>query len=52
MKKVMIAVMALVFNTMMISCTAESIAETDELLNIQATEGDDEDVDPEREEGE
>lgn len=36
--------MALVFNTMMISCTTESLAEADELLNIQSTEGDDEDV--------
>ena len=48
MKKVMIAVMALVFNTMMISCSTESIAETDELLNIQATEGDDGEVEPGR----
>jgi len=41
MKKVFIAVMALVFNTIMTSCTTESLAEADELLNIQATEGDD-----------
>ncbi len=42
----MIAVMALVFNTMMISCTTESLAETDELLNIQSTEGDDSNTPP------
>ena len=36
--------MVLVFNIMMISCTTESIAETDELLNMQATEGDDGDT--------
>ena len=52
MKKVMIAVMALVFNMFLFSCTAESIAETDELFNIQATEGDDGNTPPPPPDGE
>ncbi|WP_291871691.1 hypothetical protein [Maribacter sp.] len=46
MKKVMIAVMALVFNTFLFSCTSDSIADTDTLYETQATEGDDGDVPP------
>lgn len=38
--------MAIVFNMFLFSCTAESIAETDELLNVQATEGDDGNIPP------
>ncbi|WP_339708452.1 hypothetical protein [uncultured Kriegella sp.] len=45
MKKVIIAVMALVFNTFLFSCTDDSIAESDTLYETQATEGDDGDVD-------
>lgn len=41
MKKVMIAVMALVFNTFLLSCTSDSIANTDPLYETEATEGDD-----------
>lgn len=37
----MIAVMALVFNMFLFSCSDESIAETDTLYETQATEGDD-----------
>ncbi|MFS4469573.1 hypothetical protein [Maribacter sp. 2210JD10-5] len=44
MKKVMIAVMALVFNMFLFSCSKDSIAETDTLYETQATEGDDGDV--------
>ncbi len=42
----MIAVMAIVFNMFLFSCTTESIAETDALYETQATEGDDGDVPP------
>ena len=41
MKRIFIAVMALVFNTFLFSCTSDTIAETDGLDNTQATEGDD-----------
>jgi len=41
MKRILIAVMALVMNTFLFSCTSDSIAETDNLYNTQATEGDD-----------
>ncbi|WP_425236986.1 hypothetical protein [Ulvibacterium sp.] len=41
MKRIFIAMMALVFNTFLFSCTSDSIAETDSLYNTQATEGDD-----------
>lgn len=48
MKRIIIAVMALVFNTFLFSCTTDSIAETDSLYDIQATEGDDEQVEDDR----
>ncbi|WP_176801388.1 hypothetical protein [Kriegella aquimaris] len=51
MKKVIIAVMALVFNTFLFSCTDDSIAESDSLYETQATEGDDGDVDDGRGDG-
>ncbi|WP_180272273.1 hypothetical protein [Maribacter sp. 4U21] len=41
MKKVIIAVMALVFNMFLISCTDDTIAEVDGLYKVNATEGDD-----------
>ncbi|WP_282160696.1 hypothetical protein [Ulvibacterium marinum] len=41
MKKVLLAVMALILNTFLFSCTSDSIAETDSLYKTQATEGDD-----------
>jgi hypothetical protein len=41
MKRIFIAVMALVFNTFLFSCTNDSIAETDSLYKTQSTEGDD-----------
>ncbi|MEP3211165.1 MAG: hypothetical protein ABJN95_18400 [Maribacter sp.] len=44
MKRIFIAVMALVFNTFLFSCTKDTIAETDTLYETQATEGDDGDV--------
>ncbi|WP_171037053.1 hypothetical protein [Maribacter algarum] len=46
MKKVMLAIMALVLNMSLFSCTTDSIAETDTLYETQSTEGDDGDVDP------
>ncbi len=44
MRRIFIAVMALVFNTFLFSCTNEPIAETDHLYETQATEGDDGEV--------
>jgi len=41
MKKVTIALLALVFNMFLFSCSEDSIAETDTLYETQATEGDD-----------
>lgn len=41
MKKVIIAVMVLAFNSLMLSCTTDSVAEIDSLYDMQATEGDD-----------
>lgn len=49
MKKVMIAVMALVFNMFLFSCDKESVTESETLYETQATEGDDGQVKPERE---
>ena len=46
MKRIFIAVMALVFNTFLFSCTKDAIAETDTLYEIQATEGDDGQIKP------
>ncbi|GAA3644483.1 hypothetical protein [Flavivirga jejuensis] len=46
MKKVTIALMALVLSTSLFSCTGESISETDDLYDTHATEGDDEQVKP------
>lgn len=48
MKRIFIAVMALVFNTFLFSCSKDSTAETDTLYETQATEGDDGDVEPGR----
>lgn len=45
MKKITIAVMALVFNTFLFSCNTDSVEEIDAAYETQATEGDDEDVD-------
>ncbi|MFS4445382.1 hypothetical protein [Maribacter sp. 2307UL18-2] len=45
MKKVFLALMALVLNVSLISCTSDSIAENDSLYDTQATEGDDGDTD-------
>ncbi|UZO81543.1 hypothetical protein NBT05_03485 [Aquimarina sp. ERC-38] len=47
-----IAVMALVFNTVLFSCTTDEITETGELYHVQATEGDDGQVEMEREDDE
>ena len=52
MKRLFIAVLALVFNTFLFSCANDSIAETEALFENQATEGDDGQVDPEREDDE
>lgn len=41
MKRLFIALIALVFNIFLFSCTTDSVAEADSLYNIQATEGDD-----------
>ncbi len=37
----MIAVMAMVFNMFLFSCSDDSFAEMDSLYDVQATEGDD-----------
>ena len=41
MKKLLLAVLALVLNVSLFSCTTDSIAENDSLYEIQATEGED-----------
>lgn len=41
MKKMIIAVLALVFNMFLFSCSKDSIAETDTFYETQSTEGDD-----------
>ena len=45
MKKLFMAVLALVLNVSLFSCTTDSIAENDSFYETQATEGDDGDVD-------
>jgi len=45
MKKVFLAVMALVCNMFLFSCETDSIAESETLFETQATEGDDEQSD-------
>ncbi|MBD0778467.1 hypothetical protein HPE56_11735 [Maribacter sp. ANRC-HE7] len=46
MKKVLIAVMVVVLNTFLFSCNPDSVAESDALYTVQATEGDDSDIPP------
>ena len=41
MKRICFALKALVFNSFLISCSDDSVAEVDNLYDIQATEGDD-----------
>ena len=41
MKKVFLAILALVFNMFLFSCEKDSIAESETLFETQATEGDD-----------
>ncbi len=41
MKRIFIALMALVFNMFLFSCSDETIADTEALYKTQATEGDD-----------
>ena len=43
MKKVYLALLAVILNMFMFSCTAEDIADTETLYHTVATEGDDED---------
>ena len=43
MKKVFLAVLALVFNMFLFSCEKDSITESETLFETQSTEGDDED---------
>ncbi|WP_299431150.1 hypothetical protein [uncultured Maribacter sp.] len=45
MKKIIIAVMALVLNMALFSCNSDTVAETDSLYETQATEGDNGHVD-------
>lgn len=45
MKRIFLAVAAIVLNTFLFSCTTDSLAETDEVYHHQSTEGDDEDPD-------
>ena len=46
MKKVYLAVLAVILNMFMFSCTTESVAETEGMYRTLATEGDDEDPPP------
>ena len=46
MKKILIAVLVIVMNTVLFSCNPDSVAESDALYNIQAAEGDDGNVPP------
>jgi hypothetical protein len=46
MKKVFIAVLAIVLNSFLFSCTSESSTESDTLYETQATEGDDGQIKP------
>lgn len=41
MKKVIMALIVLVFNSLMFSCTTDSVREAGSLYDVQATEGDD-----------
>lgn len=41
MKKVFLAVLAVIFNMFLFSCTKDSIAESETLFETMATEGDD-----------
>ncbi|WP_276166461.1 hypothetical protein [Zobellia alginiliquefaciens] len=41
MKRIILAITVLAFNTFLFSCNDETIAETDGLYNTQSTEGDD-----------
>ena len=45
MKKVFLAILALVFNMYLFSCETDSIADSEALFETQATEGDDGDTD-------
>tara|TARA_R110001583_G_scaffold14793_15_gene61639 strand:+ start:957 stop:1139 length:183 start_codon:yes stop_codon:yes gene_type:complete len=46
MKKILIAVLVIVMNTVLFSCNPDSVAESDALYNLQAVEGDDGNVPP------
>ncbi|TVZ16576.1 hypothetical protein [Maribacter sp. MAR_2009_72] len=46
MKKISIALMAIVCSFLLYSCTTDSVAEIDGLYNTQSTEGDDGDPPP------
>ncbi|MDF0707961.1 MAG: hypothetical protein VX772_04115 [Bacteroidota bacterium] len=46
MKKIHWAIMAVVFNMFLFSCTKENVADTETLYNTVATEGDDENPPP------
>ena len=46
MKRIFIAVIVLMINSLFFSCTKDSVANTDGLYNTHATEGDDGDPPP------
>lgn len=46
MKKVYLAVLALILNMFLFSCTTDNVAETEEVYRTLATEGDDGDIKP------
>ena len=46
MKKIVLVMMALVFNMSLLSCTNDSVAETEALFDTQATDGDDNPIEP------
>ncbi|MBM1105032.1 hypothetical protein JQC67_02660 [Aurantibacter crassamenti] len=41
MKRIVIALMVIMINSLFFSCTKDSVADTNDLYNIHATEGDD-----------
>lgn len=43
MRKLLWAIMAIVFNSLLFSCSTDPIAATDSLYDVRATEGDDHD---------
>ncbi len=45
MKKISLAILAIVFNMFLFSCNSDAVSENDTLYETQSTEGDDGDTD-------